>query len=155
MARAKTTADGRPSESESATVSETAATADAQDDPTEMDEDQALLMQALAMSRDGDAVTAEEAEESQVLSDMTEEEQIALAMQMSMAPGDTENSLNDANTDADGDEEMTDAMQNPEFLSSVLGSLPGVDPSDEALMSAMGIDKADKEGKDNDAEEKK
>eukprot|EP01134_Creolimax_fragrantissima_P001644 CFRG1644T1 len=111
----------------------------------EIDEDQMLLEQALALSRGGFDDGAGDVIDSgdMDVSEMTEEDQIALAMQMSMAP-------NEETADADADAEMTDAMQNPEFLSSVLGSLPGVDPSDEALMSAMGLEK-EKE-KDDDEE---
>ncbi|XP_055019230.1 26S proteasome non-ATPase regulatory subunit 4-like [Boleophthalmus pectinirostris] len=74
---------------------------------------------------------------------MTEDEQIAYALQMSMqgaeefgAEGmDTGDPLDSTEVK---EEEDYDVMQDPEFLQSVLESLPGVDPSNEAIRNAMG-----------------
>ncbi|XP_076592277.1 26S proteasome non-ATPase regulatory subunit 4-like isoform X1 [Chaetodon auriga] len=76
---------------------------------------------------------------------MTEDEQIAYALQMSMqGAGAAEFGAEDMDTGADmdsskaKDEEDYDVMQDPEFLQSVLENLPGVDPNNEAIRNAMG-----------------
>uniref|UniRef100_A0A8C7FJ04 26S proteasome non-ATPase regulatory subunit 4 n=1 Tax=Oncorhynchus kisutch TaxID=8019 RepID=A0A8C7FJ04_ONCKI len=75
---------------------------------------------------------------------MTEDEQIAYALQMSMQGGEFGAESMDMDTgapvDSEGakDEEDYDVMQDPEFLQSVLENLPGVDPNNEAIRNAMG-----------------
>ncbi|XP_062254724.1 26S proteasome non-ATPase regulatory subunit 4-like isoform X2 [Platichthys flesus] len=75
---------------------------------------------------------------------MTEDEQIAYALQMSMQGPVAEFGAEDMDTGADmdssepKDEEDYDVMQDPEFLQSVLENLPGVDPNNEAIRNAMG-----------------
>ncbi|XP_071385349.1 26S proteasome non-ATPase regulatory subunit 4-like isoform X1 [Centroberyx affinis] len=75
---------------------------------------------------------------------MTEDEQIAYALQMSMQGAGGEFGGEDMDTGADmesseaKDEEDYDVMQDPEFLQSVLENLPGVDPNNEAIRNAMG-----------------
>uniref|UniRef100_A0A8C5GDF8 26S proteasome non-ATPase regulatory subunit 4 n=1 Tax=Gouania willdenowi TaxID=441366 RepID=A0A8C5GDF8_GOUWI len=75
---------------------------------------------------------------------MTEDEQIAYALQMSMQGAGAEFGAEDMDTGADmdsnepKDEEEYDVMQDPEFLQSVLENLPGVDPNNEAIRNAMG-----------------
>ncbi|KAL6109505.1 pip5k1a [Pungitius sinensis] len=76
---------------------------------------------------------------------MTEDEQIAYALQMSMQGDGAELGAEDMDTgdvDTDSskakDEEDYDVMQDPEFLQSVLENLPGVDPNNEAIRNAMG-----------------
>ncbi|XP_038624396.1 putative PIP5K1A and PSMD4-like protein [Tachyglossus aculeatus] len=80
------------------------------------------------------------------LSSMTEEEQIAYAMQMSLQGaefGQAEAADLDPSSAMDTSEPVKeeddyDVMQDPEFLQSVLESLPGVDPNNEAIRNAMG-----------------
>ncbi|CAB1334608.1 unnamed protein product [Coregonus sp. 'balchen'] len=72
---------------------------------------------------------------------MTEDEQIAYALQMSMQGGAESMDMDTgAPVDSEGgkDEEDYDVMQDPEFLQSVLENLPGVDPNNEAIRNAMG-----------------
>ncbi|KAI9533302.1 26S proteasome non-ATPase regulatory subunit 4 [Dissostichus eleginoides] len=75
---------------------------------------------------------------------MTEDEQIAYALQMSMQGEGAEFGAEDMDTGADmdsskaKDEEDYDVMQDPEFLQSVLENLPGVDPNNEAIRNTMG-----------------
>ncbi|KAM9783117.1 26S proteasome non-ATPase regulatory subunit 4-like [Neosynchiropus ocellatus] len=75
---------------------------------------------------------------------MTEDEQIAYALQMSMQGSGAEFGTEDMDTGADldsseaKDDEDYDVMQDPEFLQSVLENLPGVDPNNEAIRNAMG-----------------
>uniref|UniRef100_A0A8C7Y6Z8 26S proteasome non-ATPase regulatory subunit 4 n=1 Tax=Oryzias sinensis TaxID=183150 RepID=A0A8C7Y6Z8_9TELE len=75
---------------------------------------------------------------------MTEDEQIAYALQMSMQGAGAEFGAEEMDTGADvdssgaKDEEDYDVMQDPEFIRSVLENLPGVDPNNEAIRNAMG-----------------
>ncbi|XP_048009195.1 26S proteasome non-ATPase regulatory subunit 4b isoform X1 [Megalobrama amblycephala] len=77
---------------------------------------------------------------------MTEDEQIAYALQMSMQGGefgcseamDVETSAAADSEAPKEDEEDYDVMQDPDFLQSVLENLPGVDPNNEAIRNAMG-----------------
>ncbi|NXI60678.1 PSMD4 ATPase, partial [Chloroceryle aenea] len=99
------------------------------------------------------------------LSSMTEEEQIAYAMQMSLQGAEfaqAEAAEVDSSTAMDTsepakEEDDYDVMQDPEFLQSVLENLPGVDPNNEAIRNAMGslASQASKESKDKKEEEKK
>ncbi|XP_068631813.1 26S proteasome non-ATPase regulatory subunit 4 [Battus philenor] len=82
--------------------------------------------------------------------DLSEEEQIALAMEMSMqqeAP-QVEESM-------DVSEEYAEVMNDPAFLQSVLENLPGVDPQSEAIRNAMSTIKKDKDDKDQKDKEQK
>jgi len=131
--------------------------------------EEALLQRALAMSMDtgeameeaADASAAPKpgAREPRDLASMTEEEQIAYAMQMSMADiqeaeepaGKEEESMDVDDKDADYSEVMND----PAFLQSVLQNLPGVDPNSAAVQSAMGAMKQEDEKEKKDKNEKK
>jgi len=138
-----------------------AATADASNE-------EALLQRALAMSMDtGEAEEAAAeppaAARSQAprdLASMTEEEQIAYAMQMSMADmQEPEEPAKEESMDVDDkDADYSEVMNDPAFLQSVLQNLPGVDPNSEAVKSAMGAiqqDESEKEKKDKKDDEKK
>ncbi|NXR18192.1 PSMD4 ATPase, partial [Cinclus mexicanus] len=80
------------------------------------------------------------------LSSMSEEEQIAYAMQMSLQGAEfaqAEAAEVDSGAAMDTsepakEEDDYDVMQDPEFLQSVLENLPGVDPNNEAIRNAMG-----------------
>merc|ERR1719317_1726699 len=88
------------------------------------------------------------------LSSMTEEEQIAYAMQMSMADAEKpEESAKAESMDVDDKEDYSEVMNDPAFLQSVLQNLPGVDPQSEAVRNAMGAMKDEK--KDEKKEDKK
>ncbi|CAL1584866.1 unnamed protein product [Knipowitschia caucasica] len=102
--------------------------------PTADESDEALLKMSVSQPDTGAAVLPD-------FSSMTEEEQIAYAMQMSLAgeeygemdtggPMDTAESVKE--------EDDYDVMQDPEFLQSVLENLPGVDPNNESIRNAMG-----------------
>nr|SVE75211.1 EOG090X08NC [Daphnia dolichocephala] len=127
----------------------------------------AMLERALAMSMDQPSVNTavpSAAPAAPVYPDfatMTEEEQIAYAMQMSMAEAqgpvkaeaeamEVEPTPAPAATD-----DYDEVMKDPEFLQSVLETLPGVDPSSDAVQSAVDAlrnqDKDKKEGKKPDS----
>uniref|UniRef100_A0A2K5PBF5 26S proteasome non-ATPase regulatory subunit 4 n=1 Tax=Cebus imitator TaxID=2715852 RepID=A0A2K5PBF5_CEBIM len=99
------------------------------------------------------------------LSSMTEEEQIAYAMQMSLLGaefGQAQSADIDASSAMDTsepamEEDDYNVMQDPEFLQSVLENLPGVDPNNEAIRNATGslASQATKDGKKDKKEEDK
>merc|ERR1719266_2620161 len=106
---------------------------------------------------------------------MTEEEQIEYAMRMSMQESDTTEGAakeekmdvddtpaktGSKSTDEGGEEDYSEVMNDPEFLQSVLESLPGVDPQSEAMRQAMGAltgsaKKEEKDEKKSDDKDKK
>ncbi|XP_021232510.1 26S proteasome non-ATPase regulatory subunit 4 isoform X2 [Numida meleagris] len=122
------------------------------------DSDDALLKMTITQQEFGRAGLPD-------LSSMTEEEQIAYAMQMSLQGAEfaqAEAAEVDSSTAMDTseptkEEDDYDVMQDPEFLQSVLENLPGVDPNNEAIRNAMGslASQASKEGKDKKEEDKK
>jgi len=119
--------------------------------------EEAMLQRALAMSMDtGEAGTGAAPAPARDLSNMTEEEQIAYAMQMSMADAEKAEETPDSMDVDEKDEDYSEVMNDPAFLQSVLQNLPGVDPQSEAVKKAVGEgavkDEKDKEKKD---EEKK
>lgn len=96
--------------------------------------DEALLKMSVSQPNTGTAVLPD-------FSSMTEEEQIAYAMQMSLAGGEygeMETGGPMDTTESAKEEDDYDVMQDPEFLQSVLENLPGVDPNNEAIRNAMG-----------------
>uniref|UniRef100_A0A3P9Q628 26S proteasome non-ATPase regulatory subunit 4 n=1 Tax=Poecilia reticulata TaxID=8081 RepID=A0A3P9Q628_POERE len=107
--------------------------------PAADESEDTLLKMSVSQPESGAAVLPD-------FSSMTEEEQIAYAMQMSLAGGGGFHSLyrfilHCALGMLDNcflEEDDYDVMQDPEFLQSVLENLPGVDPNNEAIRNAMG-----------------
>jgi len=110
---------------------------------TEESSEEALLQRALAMSMDTEEKTGNKEPD---LANMSEEEQIAYAMQMSMADTDTTESM-DVDTNIKND---TEVMNDAAFLQSVLHNLPGVDPQSEAVQDAMEAAKKEEDKKENE-----
>ncbi|XP_043222702.1 26S proteasome non-ATPase regulatory subunit 4-like [Amphibalanus amphitrite] len=102
--------------------------------------EEAMLEQALAMSMGGGGGTPAAPD----FASMTEEEQIAYAMQMSMADQAAEETPTPMETDQGeekkkgGDDDYLEVVSDPAFLQSVLENLPGVDPQSEDVRRAMG-----------------
>ncbi|XP_062575543.1 26S proteasome non-ATPase regulatory subunit 4-like [Saccostrea cucullata] len=134
--------------------------------PTEAggNNEEAMLEQALAMSvqqETGDQPTPSVPD----FGSMTEEEQIAYAMQMSLsnsaaqttentpAPMDVDSEEKSADDKKAADEDYSDVMNDPAFLQQVLENLPGVDPHDEAIQSA--VSSMTKDGSKKDDQNKK
>jgi len=117
--------------------------------------EEAMLQRALAMSMDG----GEGGGSAPDLGAMTEEEQIAYAMRMSMAEGSSEAGAAGAESmDVDKpteDEDYSEVMNDPAFLQSVLQNLPGVDPQSEAIKNAVGAVKDEKKDDKNKDKDKK
>uniref|UniRef100_A0A1A7ZBF7 26S proteasome non-ATPase regulatory subunit 4 n=7 Tax=Nothobranchius TaxID=28779 RepID=A0A1A7ZBF7_NOTFU len=99
------------------------------------DESEEALLKMSVSQPEGDAAALPD------FSSMTEEEQIAYAMQMSLAGeeyGETGAPMDTAESAKEDEEDDYDVMQDPEFLQRVLQNLPGVDPNNEAIRDAMG-----------------
>lgn len=114
--------------------------------------EEAQLQRALAMSMDTEepvpapGAPKKAARQEKDLATMSEEEQIAYAMQMSMADAGGEDPPAEESMDVDDkDQDYSEVMNDPAFLQSVLQNLPGVDPDSEAVRAAMGAMKDDKE----------
>ncbi|XP_077598982.1 26S proteasome non-ATPase regulatory subunit 4a [Stigmatopora nigra] len=102
--------------------------------PAVDESEEALLKMSVSQPETGAAVIPD-------FSSMTEEEQIAYAMQMSLAGGEyseMDTGVPMEASDSVKEEDDYDVMQDPEFLQSVLENLPGVDPNNEAIRNAMG-----------------
>lgn len=122
----------------------------------ERDSDDALLKMTISQQEFGRPGLPD-------LSSMTEEEQIAYAMQMSLqgtefSQESTEMDASSAmdTSDPSKEEDDYDVMQDPEFLQSVLENLPGVDPNNAAIRRVMGAlaSQATKDGKDGKNDKK-
>lgn len=106
--------------------------------PTQDESEEALLKMSVSQPETRPAAALPD------FSSMTEDEQIAYAMQMSLAGEEYGDSMAmDTGAPMDTaesakEEDDYDVMQDPEFLQSVLENLPGVDPNNEAIRNAMG-----------------
>ena len=95
-----------------------------------LSEEDALLQQALAMSmNENDPPAQSEDKVTDGHSDIGADEEdedaaMQMALQMSMQPDAVE-------------EEKTEQFQDPQFVSQLLGSLPGVDPNDPLIQNAL------------------
>ena len=95
-----------------------------------LSEEDALLQQALAMSmNENDPPAQSEAKSRDDHSDIGADEEdedaaMKMALQMSMQPDAVE-------------EAKTEQFQDPQFVSQLLGSLPGVDPNDPLIQNAL------------------
>ncbi|XP_041738745.1 26S proteasome non-ATPase regulatory subunit 4 [Coregonus clupeaformis] len=99
--------------------------------------EEALLKMSVSQPETGGAAVLPD------FSNMTEEEQIAYAMRMSLAGEEYGDAMAmdtgaPMDTETAKEEDDYDVMQDPEFLQSVLENLPGVDPNNEAIRNAMG-----------------
>jgi 26S proteasome regulatory subunit N10 len=97
-----------------------------------LSEEEALLQQALAMSMNENDPPEED---TAVAMDAEDEEAMRLALQMSMQPEESD--------------EAPQQFQDSQFVTQLLGSLPGVDPNDPQIQNALGDGKND-EKKDSD-----
>lgn len=122
--------------------------------------EEALLERALAMSTEQPAASTAKVSSIPDFSNMTEEEQIAFAMQMSMQEQAQEPITQQAKkarkeeTPMDVDEDYNEVITDPEFLQSVLENLPGVDPQSDAIRDVVGSLNKDKKGGDKDKQQK-
>ncbi|XP_033174947.1 26S proteasome non-ATPase regulatory subunit 4 isoform X1 [Bombus impatiens] len=124
----------------------------------EVHNEEAMLKRALAMSLEGAETSSSTADNTATPANinapdfarMTEEEQIAFAMQMSMQDQQELESLKEEAMEVE--EDYAAVMSDPAFLQSVLENLPGVDPHSEAVRQAVG---SLQQNKDKDKEREK
>lgn len=114
---------------------------------TSASNEDALLQQALSLSMGGVPIQKD-------LSQMTEDEQIELALRMSMQPetvsaeGEKEGASEDQPMDvAEKDDADNQEEVDAESLQAILASLPGVNPDDPQIKELQEQQKKDKEGK--------
>merc|ERR1719322_2017518 len=123
-------------------------------DITESEDPELAL--AIRMSMETSEIENKQAEKGSQESDTTE----GAAKEEKMEVDDTPAKAGSKSTDEGGEEDYSEVMNDPEFLQSVLESLPGVDPQSEAMRQAMGAltgsaKKEDKDEKKNDDKDKK
>lgn len=131
--------------------------------PSAMDlglsEEEALLQQALAMSMNenepkegGTEEDTKPAAAAAAASMETEEDDEAAAMQIAL-----QMSLQQAEEEGGGGvktEDQKQQFQDPQFVNQLLGSLPGVNPNDPAIQSALQNLNKDDDGKKKDDDKK-
>jgi len=122
--------------------------------PTDGSNEEAMLEQAVAMSLASaeSATPASKAPRVPDFAAMTEEEQIAYAMQMSLQQAHegsedeaTPMETDDKDQSKDDEEDLQEVMDDAEFITSVLRNLPGVDPQSEVVRNA--VENLDNKGK--------
>jgi len=148
-----------------------AAAAAATSQPSAMDlglsEEEALLQQALAMSMNenepapqASAPAEDDSKPAAAASMETEEDDdeaaaMQLALQMSLAQAEEDDKKKESGGGGGGDDgKPKEQFQDPQFVNQLLGSLPGVNPNDPAIQSALQNMKKDDETED-DKEKKK
>ncbi|KAL2907124.1 26S proteasome non-ATPase regulatory subunit 4-like protein [Bienertia sinuspersici] len=110
-------------------------------DMTEDDEN-ALLQQALAMSMDDPASTTTVRDTD--MSDATVDQDLQLALQLSVEENAKES------TSQSGQADMSNLLADQSFVSSILASLPGVDPNDPSVKDLLASMHNQSEKKDED-----
>ncbi|KAI3778320.1 hypothetical protein L2E82_07526 [Cichorium intybus] len=118
------------STSQDATMSENVGTSASESENKKddlMDDENALLQQALAMSMDDPAatVTTRDTDMSEAAAD---DQDLALALQLSVQEGAK---------DGSGQADMGKLLADQSFVSSILASLPGVDPNDPSVKDLL------------------
>lgn len=122
--------EGGESTSQDATMSENVGTSASESENKKddlMDDENALLQQALAMSMDDPAatVTTRDIDMSEAAAD---DQDLALALQLSVQEG---------GKDGSGQADMGKLLADQSFVSSILASLPGVDPNDPSVKDLL------------------
>jgi len=100
-----------------------------------MTEEEELLQQALAMSmnEDGKPEEEEQAPEQMQTDEDDDDAAMQLALRMSMQPEEAAA----AKAEETKQPQQQQQFQDPQFVNQLLGSLPGVDPNDPAIQSAL------------------
>ncbi|CAH9085041.1 unnamed protein product [Cuscuta europaea] len=107
---------------------------------TLMDDENALLQQALAMSMDDSAanIIIRDADMSEAAS---EDQDLALALQLS---------VQDSTKDQSNPTDMSKLLADQSFVSSILASLPGVDPNDPSVKDLLASMQSQSETQEKD-----
>ncbi|KAL6227019.1 hypothetical protein ACLB2K_000978 [Fragaria x ananassa] len=93
----------------------------------QQDDDNALLQQALAMSMDEPA-SSHDLRDTDMSEAVADDPELALALQMSVQEGEK---------DSASDKDMSKLLADQSFVSSILASLPGVDPNDPSVRDLL------------------
>ncbi|KAI4387757.1 hypothetical protein MLD38_000163 [Melastoma candidum] len=93
-----------------------------------MDDENALLQRALAMSMDDTTSSHREQRDTEMSDASAEDPDLALALQLS---------VQESGKDSSGQTEMTKLLADQSFVSSILASLPGVDPNDPSVKELL------------------
>ncbi|KAG6551755.1 hypothetical protein Mapa_006846 [Marchantia paleacea] len=120
--------------------------------PDFMDEESALLEQALKMSMAESAAAAAAQGAGDVTMGDGMSEDLALALQMSMQEAAAAAAAGSTTTPASSD--MSRVLGDQSFVSSVLASLPGVDPNDPSVRDVLASFQQEEEQRKNDAKGK-
>ncbi|RDD43558.1 26S proteasome non-ATPase regulatory subunit 4 [Trichoplax sp. H2] len=117
--------------------------------------EESLLEQALAISLDSRMETTTPNTDRpdttpREVSSLTEEEQMELAMQMSLQDFKDIREGNDGNKEMDEEMDATDLISDPSVLQTVLGSLEGIDPNSDMVRNLMGSLQEEEEAMDVD-----
>ncbi|XP_034683487.1 26S proteasome non-ATPase regulatory subunit 4 homolog [Vitis riparia] len=117
------------SSSQDATMTEHAnvAASDADKKSDLMDDENALLQQALAMSMD-DPATSLAMRDTDMSEAAADDQDLALALQLS---------VQDTGKDSTSQTDMSKLLTDQTFVSSILASLPGVDPNDPSVKDLL------------------
>lgn len=158
---AQAQAEAPAEESKDAEMSDAAGGAAAESQPPSamdlgLSEEEALLQQALAMSMNENeppsgAGATDEADSKPAASMETEEDDEAaamqLALQMSLAQAEEDDST--TKQEESGNNDKKEQFQDPQFVNQLLGSLPGVNPNDPAIQTALQNMKKEGDGEDD------
>ncbi|KAL6345375.1 hypothetical protein AAG906_015858 [Vitis piasezkii] len=117
------------SSSQDATMTEhtSVAASDADKKSDLMDDENALLQQALAMSMD-DPATSLAMRDTDMSEAAADDQDLALALQLS---------VQDTGKDSTSQTDMSKLLTDQTFVSSILASLPGVDPNDPSVKDLL------------------
>mmetsp|Transcript_9046 Transcript_9046/g.17059 ORF Transcript_9046/g.17059 Transcript_9046/m.17059 type:complete len:459 (+) Transcript_9046:143-1519(+) len=112
------------------------------------DED-AMLQQALAMSMaDAQVQDQEQNQHDKEDDDGDDDDDDDAAMQMALAMSMAADNHQDSTREHGLQQQQQQQFQDPEFVNQLLGSLPGVDPNDSSLQSALeNLEKANQQDK--------
>ncbi|CAK7334225.1 unnamed protein product [Dovyalis caffra] len=140
----------QPSSSQDTTMTEKTSVAAPEADKKKnklMDEENSLLQQALAMSMDGPG-SSNDVRDTNMSEAATDDPELALALQLS---------VQDSSKDSSSQTDMSKLLADQSFVSSILASLPGVDPNDPSvkdLLASMQSQSEPQEKKDEDKQPK-
>ncbi|KAF5462958.1 hypothetical protein F2P56_018919 [Juglans regia] len=122
--------EGQPSGTQDAMMTEraNAATSEVDNKANDlMDDENALLQQALAMSMD-DPDSGHETQDTDMSDAAADDPELALALQLS---------VQDGTKDSSSQSDMSKLLADQSFVSSILASLPGVDPNDPSVKNLL------------------
>ncbi|CAL0331921.1 unnamed protein product [Lupinus luteus] len=105
-----------------------------------MDDENALLEQALAMSMD-DPVISHDVKDTDMSEAASDDPELALALQLSVT---------DSTKDAASQSDVSKLLADESFVSSILASLPGVDPNDPSVKDLLASMQSQSEQKNDD-----